>query len=67
MKVGTVYVNRVQLRYKQRRWSEGCVAELERKIGQQVVVIDFLKGRLQRIDQGLEDSGATCGSNLSAC
>src|ERR1700676_4957599 len=30
----------------QRRWSEGRVAELERKIGQQVVEIDFLKGVL---------------------
>src|SRR5476651_904747 len=28
----------------QRRWSEGRVAELERKIGQQAVEIDFLKG-----------------------
>ena len=35
----------------QRRWSEGRVAELERKIGQQVVEIDFLKGCLQRIDR----------------
>jgi len=26
----------------QRRWSEGRVAELERKIGQQAVEIDFL-------------------------
>jgi transposase-like protein len=35
----------------QRRWSEGRVAELERKIGQQTVEIDFLKGCLQRIEQ----------------
>ena len=35
----------------QRRWSEGKVAELERKIGQQAVEIDFLKGCLQRIDE----------------
>jgi transposase-like protein len=35
----------------QRRWSEGRVAELERKIGQQVVEMDFLKGRLQRIEE----------------
>ena len=34
-----------------RRWSEGRVAELERKIGQQVVEIDFLKGCLQRIEE----------------
>jgi transposase len=35
----------------QRRWSEGRVAELERKIGQQVVGIDFLKGCLERIEE----------------
>src|ERR1035441_3469242 len=35
----------------QRRWSEGRVSELERKIGQQVVEIDFLKGCLQRIEE----------------
>src|SRR4030066_703212 len=34
-----------------RRWTEGRVAELERKIGQQAVEIDFLKGCLQRIDE----------------
>ena len=33
------------------RWSEGRVAELERKIGQQVLEIDFLKGCLQRIEE----------------
>ena len=33
------------------RWSEGRVAELERKIGQQALEIDFLKGCLQRIEQ----------------
>jgi transposase-like protein len=33
----------------QRRWSEGRIAELERKIGQQTLEIDFLKGCLQRI------------------
>jgi transposase-like protein len=33
------------------RWSEGRIAELERKIGQQVLEIDFLKGCLQRIEQ----------------
>src|SRR5215471_3486696 len=32
-----------------RRWSEGRIAELERKIGQQTLEIDFLKGCLQRI------------------
>jgi transposase len=35
----------------QQRWSEGQVAELERKIGQQAVEIDFLKGCLQRIEE----------------
>lgn len=30
-----------------RRWEEGRVAQLERKIGQQVLEIDFLKGCLQ--------------------
>src|SRR5439155_12843949 len=34
-----------------RRWEEGRVAQLERKIGQQALVIDFLKGCLQRIDE----------------
>jgi transposase len=33
------------------RWSEGKVADLERKIGQQTLEIDFLKGCLQRIEQ----------------
>ena len=35
----------------QRRWSEGHIAELERKIGQQTLEIDFLKGCLQRIEE----------------
>ncbi len=35
----------------QRRWSEGRVAELERKIGQQAVEIDFLKACLRRIEE----------------
>ncbi len=33
------------------RWSEGKIAELERKIGQQTLEIDFLKGCLQRIEE----------------
>jgi len=37
--------------YGQRRWSEGRMAELERKIGQQALEIDFLKGCLQRIEE----------------
>ena len=34
-----------------RRWDETKVAQLERKVGQQTVEIDFLKGCLQRIDE----------------
>ena len=34
-----------------RRWEEGQVAQLERKIGQQTLEIDFLKGCLQRIEE----------------
>lgn len=34
-----------------RRWSEGQIAELERKVGQQALEIDFLKGCLQRIEE----------------
>ena len=33
------------------RWSVGRVAELERKVGQQALEIDFLKGCLQRIEE----------------
>ena len=32
-------------------WSEGRIAELERKVGQQAVEIDFLEGCLQRIEE----------------
>src|SRR6202051_2803852 len=34
-----------------RRWEDGRVAQLERKIGQQALEIDFLKGCLQRIEE----------------
>ncbi len=34
-----------------RRWSEGRIAELERKVGRQALEIDFLKGCLQRIEE----------------
>ena len=34
-----------------RRWEESQVAQLERKIGQQALEIDFLKGCLQRIEE----------------
>ena len=33
------------------RWSEGRIAELERKVGQQALEIDFLKGCLQRVEE----------------
>src|SRR6202166_1102252 len=33
------------------RWSEGRIAELERKVGQQTLEIDFLQGCLQRIEE----------------
>ena len=33
-----------------RRWDETKVAQLERKVGQQALEIDFLKGCLQRIE-----------------
>jgi transposase len=33
------------------RWEEGRLAQLERKIGQQALEIDFLKGCLQRIEE----------------
>ena len=33
------------------RWAEGRVAELERKVGQQALEIDFLKGCLQHIEE----------------
>ena len=33
------------------RWSEGRIAELERKVGQQTLEIDFLKGCLQRVEE----------------
>src|SRR5207247_11445343 len=33
------------------RWSEGRIAELERKVGQQALEIDFLKVCLQRIEE----------------
>jgi transposase len=36
---------------EKRRCSEGRMAELERKIGQQALEIDFLKGCLQHIEE----------------
>ena len=37
--------------FGKRRWEESQVARLERKIGQQALEIDLLKGCLQRIDE----------------
>src|SRR5450432_3949947 len=34
-----------------RRWDEMKIAQLERKVGQQTLEIDFLKGCLQRIEE----------------
>jgi transposase len=34
-----------------RRWDETHLAKLERKVGQQALEIDFLKGCLQRIEE----------------
>jgi transposase len=34
-----------------RRWDETKLAQLERKVGQQALEIDFLKGCLQRIEE----------------
>ena len=53
-----------------RRWDETKVAQLERKVGQQAVEIDFLKGCLQRIEEqrrlqvltGKPRPGSTSGS-----
>ena len=33
------------------RWLEGRIAELEQKIGQQAMEIDFLKACLQRVEE----------------
>ena len=49
-----------------RRWEEGRVAQLERKIGQEALEIDFLKGCLQRIDEQRKLQ-ALNGSPLSMC
>ena len=35
----------------QQRWAETRMAELERKVGQQALELDFLKGCLQRVEQ----------------
>ena len=39
------------------RWSEGRIAELERKVGQQALEVDFLKGCLQRIEEQRDATG----------
>jgi transposase-like protein len=33
------------------RWSEGRIVELEQKVGQQTMEIDFLKACLQRVEE----------------
>ena len=43
----------------QRRWEEGRVAQLERKVGQQTLEIDFWKGCLQRIEEQRQLQAAT--------
>src|SRR5260370_34370179 len=47
-----------------RGWEEGRVAQLERKIGQQALEIDFLRGCLQRIEEQRQLQAAT-GKPLS--
>jgi len=47
----------------QRRWSEGRIAELERKIGQQALEIDFLKRALQHVEQQRLLRAATTGAS----
>jgi transposase len=37
--------------FGKRRWDETKVGQLERKVGQQALEIDFLKGCLQRIEE----------------
>jgi transposase len=49
-----------------RRWGETQVAQLERKIGQQTLEIDFLKGCLQRIEEQRQLQAMT-GKPLSSC
>jgi transposase-like protein len=47
-----------------RRWEENQVAQLERKIGQQTLEIDFLKGCLQR-RSGASRCDPTHGAGVS--
>ena len=42
----------------QRRWSEGRVAELERKIGQQQLAVDFFRAALQQVRERRRTNGA---------
>jgi transposase-like protein len=41
-----------------RRWDETRVAQLERKVGQQTLEVDFLKGCLQRIEEHVWEANA---------
>ena len=57
-----------QRQSEERAHSEQLIAELERKIGQQQMVIDFFKGALQQIQQLRRlnsGSGATASSGKS--
>jgi len=56
----------------EQRWSERWVAELERKVGQQTLEIDFLKGCLQRIEeqrmlQAFSGSPRSTGKSKKKC
>ena len=47
-----------------RRWEESRLAELERKIGQQTMEIDFLKGCLRRIEEQRPQAATGTGRSL---
>jgi len=44
------------------RWSDGRIAELERKVGQQALEIDLLKGRLRVAAASSADDFGTAGA-----
>ena len=50
-----------------RRWDETKVAQLERKVGQQALEIDFLKGCLQRIEEEFCEANPTGDPETSGC
>ena len=47
----------------QRRWEETRTAELERKVGQQTMEIDFLKGCLQRIEHQRQSTASAAAAS----